>query len=69
MQQLSNWHIFKFSHYLIDTFSNYKKKANKIPKTIIETLATLNLCPSLLSKIIVDEIWNKIPITIAVISV
>ena len=35
---------------------NYKKYANTIPITIIETFAILNLCPSLLSKIMVDEI-------------
>ena len=29
---------------------------------------TYNNCPSLLSKIIVDEIWNNIPMTMAVIS-
>ena len=34
---------------------NYKKYANTIPITIMETLAILNLCPSLLSKMIVDE--------------
>lgn len=44
----------------------YKKLANTIPKIIIETLAILNLCPSLLSKIIVDEIWKSIPMTKAV---
>jgi hypothetical protein len=47
---------------------NYIKYANAIPITIIETLAILNLCPSLLSKMMVDEIWNNIPITTAVIS-
>jgi hypothetical protein len=35
----------------------------------MEILAILNLCPSLLSKIMVEEMWNKIPMTIAVISV
>ncbi len=35
----------------------------------MDILAILNLCPSLLSKIMVEEIWNKIPITTAVISV
>ena len=35
---------------------NYKKYAKAIPITIMETLAILNLCPSLLSKIIVEEI-------------
>ena len=54
---------------LVVTPNNQIKYANKIPNTIIETLAMLNLWPSLLSKIIVDEMWNNIPITIAVISV
>ena len=35
---------------------DYKKYANTIPITIMETLAILNLCPSLLSKMIVEEI-------------
>ena len=36
---------------------------------IAKSFAILNLCPSLLSKIIVEEIWNNIPTTIAEISV
>ena len=35
-----------------------------IPRIIIETLATLNLCPSLLSKIMVDEITKDVSIVI-----
>ncbi len=48
---------------------NQTKQAKTIPKIIIETLAMLNLWPSLVSKIIVEEMWNKIPITTAVICV
>ena len=57
------------SKNILIAFMFYIKYANTIPKTIAVSLAKLNLCPSLLSKMIVDEMWNKIPITKAVISV
>lgn len=47
---------------------NYRKIARMIPRMIMEILATLNLWFSVVSKMMVDEMWNRMPMTIAVIS-